>query len=74
MDRIFHALDECTVFMAIGTSGVVEPAASFVAHVRGRARTKYVGAEFLRTFPRSQNVIWEKLARCCLNSWGLNAS
>ena len=45
MDRIFHALDECTVFMAIGTSGVVEPAASFVAHVRGRARTIYVGAE-----------------------------
>jgi NAD-dependent deacetylase len=45
MDRIFHALDECTVFMAIGTSGVVEPAASFVVHVRGRARTIYVGAE-----------------------------
>ena len=45
MDRIFHALDECAVFMAIGTSGVVEPAARFVAHVRGRARTIYVGAE-----------------------------
>jgi NAD-dependent deacetylase len=45
MDRIFHALDECTVFMAIGTSGAVEPAASFVVHVRGRARTIYVGAE-----------------------------
>jgi hypothetical protein len=28
-----------------GTSGVVEPAASFVAHVLGRARTIYVGAE-----------------------------
>jgi NAD-dependent deacetylase len=45
MDRIFGALDECTVLMAVGTSGVVEPAASFVAHVRGRARTIYVGAE-----------------------------
>jgi NAD-dependent deacetylase len=45
LDRIFHALDECTVFMAVGTSGVVEPAASFVAHVSGRARTIYVGAE-----------------------------
>jgi len=45
LDRIFRALDECTVFMAIGTSGVVEPAASFVAHVRGRARTIYVGPE-----------------------------
>ena len=45
LDRIFRALDECAVFMAVGTSGVVEPAASFVAHVRGRARTIYVGAE-----------------------------
>ncbi len=45
LDRIFRALDECTVFMAVGTSGVVEPAASFVAEVRGHARTIYVGAE-----------------------------
>jgi NAD-dependent deacetylase len=45
LDRIFAALDECTVFAAIGTSGVVEPAASFVAHVRGHARTYYVGPE-----------------------------
>lgn len=45
MDVIYRALDRCTVFMAIGTSGVVEPAASFVAHVRSRARTVYVGPE-----------------------------
>ncbi len=45
LDRIFRALDECTVFIAAGTSGVVEPAASFVAHVAGRARTIYVGPE-----------------------------
>ncbi len=45
LDHIFRAVDECTVFMAVGTSGVVEPAASFVAHVSGRARTIYVGAE-----------------------------
>ncbi len=45
LDRIYAALDECTVFMAIGTSGVVEPAASFVARVGGRARTIYVGPE-----------------------------
>jgi NAD-dependent deacetylase len=45
LDRILRALEECTVFMAIGTSGVVEPAASFVAHVNGRAKTIYVGAE-----------------------------
>lgn len=45
LDRIFAALDHCTVFAAVGTSGVVEPAASFVARVRGRARTYYVGPE-----------------------------
>lgn len=45
LDRIFCALDECTVFTAIGTSGVVEPAASFVARVQRRARTIYVGPE-----------------------------
>ena len=45
LDRIFRALNECTIFIAAGTSGVVEPAASFVAHVGGRARTIYMGAE-----------------------------
>jgi NAD-dependent protein deacetylase/lipoamidase len=45
LDRIFGALNECTVFMAVGTSGVVEPAASFVASVFGRARAIYVGPE-----------------------------
>jgi NAD-dependent deacetylase len=45
LDRIFGALDRCTIFLAVGTSGVVEPAASFVALVQGRARTYYVGPE-----------------------------
>ncbi len=47
LDSIAAALDACTVFMAIGTSGVVEPAASFAARARAlrRARTIYVGAE-----------------------------
>jgi NAD-dependent deacetylase len=45
LDQVFEALAECSVFMAVGTSGVVEPAASFVAQVRGRARTIYVGPE-----------------------------
>ena len=45
MDRIFGELQRCTIFMAVGTSGVVEPAASFVGHVAGRARTIYVGPE-----------------------------
>ena len=45
LDRIYRALDQSTIFMAVGTSGVVEPAASFVAHVAGRARTIYVEPE-----------------------------
>jgi NAD-dependent deacetylase len=45
LDRIYEALDDSTLFMAVGTSGVVEPAASFVAYVAGRARTIYVGVE-----------------------------
>ena len=45
LDRIYEALDDCTLFIAVGTSGVVEPAASFVAYVGGRARTIYVGPE-----------------------------
>jgi NAD-dependent deacetylase len=45
MDRIVQALDACTLFVAIGTSGVVEPAASFVARIRGRSRSVYIGAE-----------------------------
>jgi NAD-dependent deacetylase len=45
LDRIYRALDQSTLFMAVGTSGVVEPAASLVAHVAGRARTIYLGPE-----------------------------
>jgi NAD-dependent deacetylase len=45
MDLILRALRACTLFVAIGTSGVVEPAASFAAHCRGRAPTFYVGPE-----------------------------
>ena len=45
LERIFEALSECTVFVAIGTSGTVEPAASFVSQVAARARTFYVGPE-----------------------------
>lgn len=45
LERIAEALDSCTLFMAVGTSGAVEPAASFVALVRNRARTIYVGPE-----------------------------
>lgn len=36
MDEIYRALDECDLFVSIGTSGTVYPAAGFVAHVRRR--------------------------------------
>ena len=34
MDRIYEELDRCALFMSIGTSGNVYPAAGFVQHVR----------------------------------------
>ncbi len=36
MDRIFTALEDCALFLSIGTSGHVYPAAGFVAQVRRR--------------------------------------
>jgi len=45
MERIYSKLLKCTVFVAIGTSGEVEPAASFAAQVAGSTRTVYVGPE-----------------------------
>lgn len=45
MDRIASELQQSTLFIAVGTSGVVQPAASFVAACRDRARTLYVGPE-----------------------------
>jgi NAD-dependent deacetylase len=45
MDRIELALDRCTLFVTVGSSGAVYPAAGFVAAVQGRARTVYVGLE-----------------------------
>src|SRR5208283_2973075 len=46
MDHIFAELRACTVLLTVGTSGVVEPAASFVRIARGHnARTIYIGPE-----------------------------
>jgi NAD-dependent deacetylase len=40
MDRIFAALDEADLFVSVGTSGAVYPAAGFVQYAAGRgART-----------------------------------
>jgi NAD-dependent deacetylase len=46
MDLILHQLSATTILLTVGTSGVVEPAASFVRMARrNRARTIYVGPE-----------------------------
>jgi NAD-dependent protein deacetylase/lipoamidase len=47
LDRIGDALDACDLFVAIGTSGTVYPAAGFVHHVRmaGRAHTVEINLE-----------------------------
>jgi NAD-dependent deacetylase len=45
MDEIEDALDRCGLFVSIGTSGNVYPAAGFVASVRGRARTVELNLE-----------------------------
>jgi NAD-dependent deacetylase len=47
MERIGAALGDCDLFVAIGTSGNVYPAAGFVAEVKshGRARTIEINPE-----------------------------
>ncbi|MFO1128618.1 MAG: Sir2 family NAD+-dependent deacetylase [Rhodospirillales bacterium] len=42
MDAIYRALDRCTLFVSVGTSGSVYPAASFVSHVRMYTRAHSV--------------------------------
>jgi len=48
LDRVQRELDQCSVFLAVGTSGSVQPVASFVAMLkqrRGPTRTMFVGLE-----------------------------
>jgi NAD-dependent deacetylase len=47
LERIYAALDECDLFLTVGSSGAVHPAAGFVSHLRhrGRAPCIYVGLE-----------------------------
>jgi NAD-dependent deacetylase len=48
MEGLLGELERCDLFVTIGSSGAVYPAAGFVAHVRGRrkrGRTVYVGVE-----------------------------
>ena len=46
MDEIYHALDQCDLFLSIGTSGHVYPAAGFVEVARqAGARTVEINKE-----------------------------
>jgi NAD-dependent deacetylase len=49
MERIYQALEDCDLFVTVGSSGAVHPAAGFVSHLRhtrgGLARCVYVGLE-----------------------------
>jgi NAD-dependent deacetylase len=51
MDRIFAALEGCAVFLAIGTSGLVYPAAGFVQSVPLAARTVELNLATTATSP-----------------------
>jgi len=42
MERIYLALESCSLFLSIGTSGNVYPAAGFVQHVRGLGQARTV--------------------------------
>lgn len=42
MDRIYAALDDCDLFLSVGTSGNVYPAAGFVMQVRARRGVRTV--------------------------------
>lgn len=69
LEKISSALDDCTVFIAIGTSGLVEPAASFVARVRGSARTIYVGPEEPANNFAFSDCYWGKAGEVLPNSF-----
>ncbi len=64
MDLIYRELEQCTLFVAIGTSGAVEPAASFAAQARasGDVRTVYVGPEEPSNMPAFDE--------CCIGKAG----
>lgn len=77
MERIIEELQRCTVMLVIGSSGVVQPAASFVRwaserHGGGAAsvRTYYVGPEhpanaavFTKVFESKAGVLLPELFR-----------
>lgn len=69
-ERVLEMLDGCDAFMAVGTSGVVEPVASFVAHLKMRREpaegrkipTLYIGLEEPRNAAYFDEVLLGKAA------------
>src|SRR5579872_2030637 len=48
LDRVFEELNDCNAFLAVGTSGSVQPVAGFVAELKSKpkdVRTIFVGLE-----------------------------
>lgn len=48
LDRVYRELEQCNVFAAIGTSGAVQPVASFVGLLKRHAvpvKTVYIGLD-----------------------------
>ncbi len=62
LEEIFAALLRSTVFLCVGSSGVVEPAASFVRQMRQRtgARAYYVGPEEPANLDAFDQCFWGK--------------
>ncbi|HLF59052.1 MAG TPA: Sir2 family NAD+-dependent deacetylase [Alphaproteobacteria bacterium] len=54
MERIYRALAQCGLFVAIGTSGAVYPAAGFVAEVRARGNAHTVELNLEPSLVRGQ--------------------
>lgn len=61
MEKILEQLSDCTIFLCVGSSGVVHPAASFVRRARmAGARTYYVGPEEPANAPLFDDCFWGK--------------
>ncbi|MCH8184356.1 MAG: NAD-dependent protein deacylase, partial [Proteobacteria bacterium] len=79
MDRIFSALETCDLFVSIGTSGSVYPAAGFVQEVRmgGRAHTVELNLEpseghslfAARHYGPAGRIVPEFVARVLEDGW-----
>jgi NAD-dependent deacetylase len=64
IDELLRAAEECTVFLAVGTSGNVFPAASFAAMARRKgARAYYVGLEEPANAPAFQQMFLDKAGK-----------